>query len=109
MSRGDELAINSAEKADHLILRSNFGIFSLDIPRAEFGDAFTLDSIQNGTVQFLPTSESGADGDPDNHALLVFVGFVSEANCGGFPTRSKQLIVEFGVKVECEHDSEARF
>ncbi len=109
MSRGDELAINSAEKADHFVLGSDLGIFALDVARAELGDAFTLDAVENGAVKFLPPSESWTDRDPDNHALLVFVGFVPEANCGGFPTRSKQLIVEFGVKVECEHDSEARF
>lgn len=109
MSRSNELTINSAEKTDHFILRSNLGIFALDVAGAEFGDAFTLDSVENCTIEFLPSSEPWTDCDPDNHAFLVLVGFVSEANCGGFPTRSKQLIVEFGVKVECEHDSEARF
>ncbi len=77
MGGGDEVAVDAAQHADDIVLASEFGIFSLDVPGAEVVDRFDFYSVENGRVELLSAAKAWANGHPHDHSRSVFVTLVT--------------------------------
>ena len=104
MRRCDKLAVDACQRSDHIVLRAKLGIFSLDVPRREFGNRLALHAVQNGGIKLLPSPKAWADRDPNHHARFVLLSLVAQADGGRLPMVPKDVLIEVIVEVERKHE-----
>jgi hypothetical protein len=102
MFGGNQVAIDSAEHGEDVVLSAELGVFSLDIARGELADLLDFDPVENGAVKFLPAAEARSDRDPHDLACAILIRLVSEPNGNRLPVIAKYVAVEVSVKIERE-------